>query len=503
MKLKKAVLLPAFLMLATSCGGTSGETPVVDGDFFIKEATTIQLSTTAGKSNLQVINRYIEDFKEIEPNVTVTVQQIQSDYSGLASNIIDGFAVNNYPDMAMVYPDAVADFIDYGKAYDLEPYMYNEEYGWTDEEIKNIVPEFLEEGKKYTVNGTYSLPFSKSTEVVYYNKDAIENLVLEGDGNGNYQFNNGNPITVEVLNNLTWESFWGELCPAIMYYVENNPNGATLLDTSGDDYAVLGYDSDANFFITLAEQYGYDYTAIENGIGKALFVNDGMKALMKDLSTYASKHYVLTQKSTGKRANDFFKVNQCLFSVGSTAGAQYQIDSSNPMNVGVMKLPRAEKGEEKVILQGPSMAFLSHPGSDGRIDENRKLASWLFYKFMITGDAENGYNSSKWAFQTNYLPVLKSTYETEDYKMIYDESQYQDKKTLDVLCCRIATLCTELTNSYYTSPAFKGSSGCRDEVDNLLGKVVAYGTDNGKTIPDSDLNAYFQTAFDNAAKEIG
>ena len=135
MKLKKAVLLPAFLMLATSCGGTSGETPVVDGDFFIKEATTIQLSTTAGKSNLQVINRYIEDFKKIEPNVTVTVQQIQSDYSGLASNIIDGFAVNNYPDMAMVYPDAVADFIDYGKAYDLEPYMYNEEYGWSEEEI--------------------------------------------------------------------------------------------------------------------------------------------------------------------------------------------------------------------------------------------------------------------------------------------------------------------------------------------------------------------------------
>ena len=44
-----------------------------------------------------------------------------------------------------------------------------------------------------------------------------------------------------------------------------------------------------------------------------------------------------------------------------------------------------------------------HLGSDGRIDENRKLASWLFYKFMITGDAENGYNSSKWGIFTLLL----------------------------------------------------------------------------------------------------
>lgn len=498
MKFKKLVLLPLSLMLLVSCGGNDepNTPPVTNEDAFIKTPVNIELKTTAGKSNLTVINRYVEAFKKVEPNVTVTVTQYSGDYSSLATNIIDGFSVGNYPDLAMVYPDAVADFINNAKCYNLDPYINHPEYGWTEEELANIVPAFLEEGREYIIPGTYSLPYSKSTEVVYYNKDVI--LRRWGP-----EINNGNPITENYLNNLTWEEFWGELCPAIMKYIDEHPN-ELILDKSQTDYAIMGYDSDANLFITLAEQYGYDYTSVnqQTGKGSADFNNDGMKGLIKDLSTYASKHYILTQHSTGKRANDYFKTNQVLFSVGSTAGATYQVDSTNPIDMGIMRLPQAEGKEEKVILQGPSMAFLAHQKSDGSVDEDRKLASWLFYKFMITGgDAETGYNAAEWSFQTNYLPVLKSIYDSADYKEVYDETQYPENSTYEIACCRIADLVSDFNDSYFTSPAFPGSNSCRDEVDSLLGDAVKEGTKNG-TVSDSWLDQHFKTAYDNAYKDI-
>lgn len=491
---KSLVLLPLSLMMLASCGGPEGDNPINDENAIIKNQVSIELKTTAGKQNLAVINRYVESFKEVEPNVNITVTQYSGDYSSLAQNIIDGFAVGNYPDLAMVYPDAVADFINYAKCYNLDSYINNATYGWSEEELADIVPAFLEEGKEYIIPGTYSLPFSKSTEVVYYNKDVI---LREWPG-----INNGNPITENYLNNLTWEEFWGELCPAIMAYVAEHPEEG-ILDTTQPDYAIMGYDSDANFFITLAEQYGYDYTSVDQNTGKgsADFVNDGMKGLIKDLSTYANKHYILTQKSTGKRANDYFKTNQVLFSVGSTAGATYQVDTANPIDMGIMKLPHAEGKEEKVILQGPSMAFLSHQKNDGSIDTDRQLASWLFYKHMITGKTENGYNAAEWSFQTNYLPVLRSIYESDDYKEIYDESQYPENSTYEIACCRIAELATELNDSYFTSPAFPGSNSCRDEVDTLLGTAVKEGTSGG-TLSDSRINELFNTAFTNASKDI-
>ena len=74
--------------------------------------------------------------------------------------------------------------------------------------------------------------------------------------------NNGNPINETYLNSLTWEEFFGKLCPAIMDYIKT-PDGANLLNTKDGDYYIMSYDSDDNLFITLAEQYGYDYTAIK------------------------------------------------------------------------------------------------------------------------------------------------------------------------------------------------------------------------------------------------
>ena len=270
MNIKKSLLLFAPLcasLLMVSCKG--GDEPVVSDKGIITTPTEILFKTTAGKQNQAALNRMIEDFKKIEPNVTVTLDIVSGSYQDIANNTITGFTTGDYGDIVMVYPDAVADFINYGYAFNLEPYMNNETYGLTAEDKEDLIPTFMAEGQKYTLKGTYSLPFSKSTEVVYYNKTRVLGTTLEG-------INNGNPINETYLNSLTWEEFFGKLCPAIMDYIKT-PDGANLLNTKDGDYYIMSYDSDDNLFITLAEQYGYNYTAIKNGQGKALFNNQNMK----------------------------------------------------------------------------------------------------------------------------------------------------------------------------------------------------------------------------------
>lgn len=483
MNIKKSMLLIAPLFasaLLVGCGNRGGG--VVSDKGLIKTPVEIVFKSTAGQQNQVALNRMIESFKEIEPNVTVTFDQVQGSYQDIADNTITGFTTGDYGDIVMVYPDAVADFIDYGFAFNLDPYINNEEYGLSTEDKEDLISTFMDEGRNYILEGTYSLPFSKSTELVYYNRERVWGLELEG-------VNNGNPINDEYLNSLTWEEFFGVLCPAIMDYIKT-PEGADLLNTSGNDYAVMSYDSDDNLFITLAAQYGYDYTGISNGKGQALFNNDNMKNLMKEWNGYAKKRYITSAGASGGiRSNTLFTQNKILFSVGSSAGSSYQY--SDGTDVGVFKIPHAEGHDPKVILQGPSVSILRHRTSDGTWDTNRQLAAWLFYRHCITYK-----NALDWSVTANYMPIRQSIYEDEIYIELYDEAS-QTPASLDLLNARIANFVGSLSNYYFTSPAFKGSNTCRAQVGGIVQKALMLNS------TEADIDAVFTTAYNNSVIAIG
>jgi multiple sugar transport system substrate-binding protein len=478
-------LIPLALGLLASCGGTKDPDDGGDNTDLTQLKASISFQTTMGKDNQASVNRCIEEFNKTYPNISVELSIYSGTYSALANDITSKFATDNYPDMAMVYPDAVADFIDYGKAVKLDDFMSNAEYGWTEADLADIYSAYIKEGQQYTVEGTYSMPLCKSTEVVFYDKGKINGLTLTG-------VNGGNAINETYLNSLTWEEFFDVFCPALMTQrpeLVNTSNGA-------GQYAVLGYDSDANFFITLAEQYGYDYTSIVNGEGSCDFNNADMKGLVKKVNQYAQKGYVLTQAGTGKRANSYFTDGSCLFSIGSTAGAKFQFSDTNPLDIGVFQIPHAGAGAKKSanILQGPSMSFLSHPKSDGKgVDTDRTLASWLFYKFFT----DTKWNTD-WTLTANYNPIRASVANSADFK---EANSTDDKtlKSLSMLTARINTFIPSISDDYYTSPAFKGSNACRDEVDTIIGNATKY---TGTNATDTQIDTWFKTAYDASIKAM-
>lgn len=485
MKIKKSLLMLSSICGAAvlvSCGGRGDNIGPVETDGFIKEKTQIVFKTTAGKGSQPVLERYIKSFKEIEPNVEVVLDIVQGSYADIAKNTISGFTTGDYGDLVMVYPDAVADFIDYGRAFNLDPYINSTEYGFSKEDLNDILPTFLDEGRKYVVDGTYSLPMAKSTEVVYYDQDRILNLEITG-------INNGNPIDEDYLNSLTWEEFFGNFCPKIMDYVQTE-EGKALLNTSDTNHAVMSYDSDDNLFITLAEQNGFDYTGVENGKGKAKFNNDNMKQLMYKWNDYSKKHYITSAGASGKRSNELFQTNSVLFSVGSTAGASYQ-NKTEKVKVGVFKIPHAEGRDPKVILQGPSISILRHKNAENKWDENRQLASWLFYKHMVESE-----NCLDWSLNANYMPIRKSLYSHPDY-IESNKLQGLSPTSLDALKARINNYIGNLTDYYYTSPAFKGSNECRQQVGGIVSVALT------PTKGQAEINEVFQSAYNQSVIAIG
>jgi multiple sugar transport system substrate-binding protein len=451
----------------------------------IKEPTTITLWSITGKNNQEALQSYIDEFEKEEPNVTVNnVIQTGMSYNELKEAVIKGFSVGSYPDMVQCYPDHVAEYIKYGKAVNLDPYINNAEYGWTEEDNEDIYQTFITEGQEYATEGTYSVPYCKSTEAMYYNADVLIGLDLSAYDS---TINKGNPLTAAYLDDLTWEELFEHLCPAIVDYNNDLPDNQKILKSDQDYSAVFAYDSDDNLFITLAKQYGIAYTSVDNTTGKGKFdfgegeAKTKMETLLKKWAGYAKKGYIISKGSAGNNyTNTYFTKQNTLFSVGSTGGYKYQFDTTNPMNVGVAKLPHAEGKDEYIINQGPSLTILDN-GS-----ENQKLASWLLYKTIT-----NKENSLDWALSSGYMGIRKSNAESEDYE---DASDYKSKdpKTIDRLSAYNMAYSgrADVLSSLFVSPAFVGSSTARTQVGAIITKVLTKTND-----ADKDIDTWFTDAY--------
>ena len=445
----------------------------------ITEPTTISIWTTYNDTYQAIINNCISELQTMYPNITVENTKQQGSYDDLKNMCVNGFAVDNYPDVVAAYPDSVADFIQRNKQLDIEPYMTDPVIGWTAADFRDIPEAYIEAGQQYSIPGTYSLPASKSTEAIYYNQDVLIGLNLRSYDE---HINGGRPLNDAYLQSLTWEELFEHLIPALDLYDQAQDASHKIIDrTSFEDWAWVGYDSDDNFFITLAEQYGYGYTGLNQTTGKGtlLFNNDNMKGLMKKFKGYYDKHYFTTKGVINTNVNYRSTADAMLFSIGSTGGVKYQFSSDNPHNVGVAPIPYADGGELSIISQGPDFAFLNHD------NENRAKAAWLFYKLFTSAK----YNI-QWATTTGYSPVRFSVLESAEFAAYADASS-KPEQSLDRLYALNAAYSSLVLDNQFTSPVFKGSSEARNQVGTIFAQCAA------SSNLDADIDGIFQTAEDN------
>ncbi len=454
------LLIP--LLLASCNGRNSNENSGAqkdDSHAVIKNDVSIQFLSMTDGNYLTTLKSIVDSFMEEEPHVKVTIYNPlgSGNYGTLERYVVSGFFKEEYPDLVQCYPDNVLKYIAHDKAVKLDSYLNNDTYGIKDQE-DDYIATFMSEGRAYNKEGTtYSLPFCKSTELLYYNEDALIGLDLSSINEYGI-INNGEPLNKEYLDNLTWEEFFGKLCPAIKKLNNSLDDERKIYDDSDSSSCILAVDSDENFFITLAHQYGYGYTSVdENQQGSIDFGDDdNLKNLIKTLKSAKDNKFLQTRGTYKTYVSGLFTSKKALFTIASNAGLSYNIPTgNNAFSVGVAKIPYAEGREYSSINQGPSVCILDHK------DENRALASYLLWKHLT-----NETNATKWALSTGYMTIRNSTYTSQDY--INAITTTESSTPADITEANNFKKLAEVKDYTFNTALFKGSGEARTCVGRLL-----------------------------------
>lgn len=483
------LLIPFLLTGCNNSQNDNNGSQKQEENCLIKEDTSIDFLCMVNDSYKAELQRMINDFEQVEPHVKVRLYNPlgSGDYAAIERVIVSGFFKEDYPDIAQCYPDNVVKYIAQGYAVNLDEYLENETYGLVGLDKSDYITSFLNEGKQYSTKGTYSLPFCKSTELLYYNADVLLGLDLSGI---DASINNGQQLDEAYFDNLTWEELFDKLCPALKdlndsldadHKIYTNIPGKDASDFSND--GIFTYDSDENFFITLANQYGYGYTSLgEDDKGSIDFNNPEMKAWLKKLYNARQKGYLQTKGTYLDYVSELFVEQKSLLTISSTAGLTYLYNKNNPFSIGVAKIPHPEGKDYISINQGPSVCILDHN------NPNRTLASFLLWKHIT-----NKSNSSAWSLKTGYMGIRNSSYETDEYKAAI--SVGDDANKLDIAKADNLKKIASVREQTFNTAVFRGSGDARTNVGNLLSEILL-NEDEVDLSTEEKLETFIKDKFD-------
>lgn len=456
-----AVMFTVLGVLMTSCGGgkTVSNFTVPEGGYDGSEVT-ITFYHTMGSNLSDVLNIYIEEFNKLYPNIHIVHEQVGS-YDDVRNQVSTEIPYSTNPNIAYCYPDHVALYNLAGAVATLDDLIDSEitvtradgtteQLGLTDAQKADFIEGYYNEGRQFGDGLMYTMPFSKSTEVLYYNKTFF-------DANG---------ISVPT----TWKEM-EQVCAQIK--------------AIEPDSIPLGYDSESNWFITMCEQYGSDYTSATGDNYK--FDNDTNKSFIKMFREWYEKGYLTTQKLYGTYTSGLFKAEtgiKSYMSIGSSAGATHQrpdatSEGTYPFDVGITTIPQVDPSSPKVISQGPSVCIFKNKENPQEV-----VASWLFVKYLTT----NVEFQAEFSMASGYVPVLKSVATNDIYASFIANAD--GGKYISALSAKV---CLQQEEAYYTSPAFNGSSTARDQVGALLAKCL---TADAEGNLDKMINKAFKDAVD-------
>ncbi|MBC7263272.1 MAG: ABC transporter substrate-binding protein [Chloroflexi bacterium] len=323
------------------------------------------------KDQERLLQELVEEFNRTnEWHITVRAEYAGY-FSDIRKKILDSLAAGVPPDLAIAFPNQVAEYQQYGIVEPLDDYVGSVRYGLTPDDLADIFSTILESDRYPTYeNRLLSFPPSRSMEVLYYNMDWLEALGYETPPE-------------------TWEQF-RSLCIAA--------SGDTDGDGIRDAY---GYALDVNHYVLENWIWSYGGSLTSDDYKQAAFHNSEGVAALTFLTELVSSGYAY---QVSKRYDDqsAFATQKALFTTGTSAGIPYYTQQITDPKTrkprfrwAVAPIPH-NTTEPVVIIHGPSIVlFKSTP--------QRQLASWLFIRWFTQPE-----NNARWAMATNYFPLRKS-----------------------------------------------------------------------------------------------
>lgn len=462
------ILLVLFLMMfaLTGCHGTlvpkeedkkepdNGENPsdkpviderykefIVPENFDTSKEYTITFWAKNDSNPVQkaIYNSTIERFESYYPNICVEIAQY-SDYAKIYSDVITNIPKKTTPNVCITYPDYVATYLEGNDVVvSLDNLINDENYGLGGSKVafesvkkEDVVTKFLDEGK--IGDHYYTLPFVRSSEAVYINKDYVEKL----------------GFTVPEI--LTWDFIW-KVCSKAM----EEDHDSRLIP--------LIYKSTDNMMIQYAKQSGIEYS---NENTEVYLFNDKTKNELVKLSEYYDEHLFDTFKQVGYPAN-MFNRGLCIFAIDSTAGATWMGPSAPLIDIKkeeivefeavVRPVPQVDEENIQMISQGPSVCIFN------KDDEQEVLASWLFAQFLLNTETQMNYTKTE-----GYVPVTNLAINDASYQEYLNSGSLEE----DTYYVKIdaTKLVIKYINNTFVTPVYNGSSSLRSAAGALIEETV-------------------------------
>ncbi len=420
---------------------------------------TIIFYSSQGKNLTPTTAKAIENFEAKYPGWKVDHQPVGG-YGEVLSKVRSDLQAGLQPDLAYCYADHVAQYIESADTVvDLNEYLTNAEsytyeadgekktidrIGFTEEDVEQFIPQFLEEcyARNFTGATQYGfeeasllmLPFVRSTEVLYYYQEALDDL----------------DETVPE----TWDDLW-RIC-------EKAHN-------KWDTCTPLGYDSEANWFITMSEQLGFGYTSADAN-NHYLFNNDDAAAWLTELHNYYEEGYITTQQIyNGSYTSALFvkgaENGGLVFCIGSSGGANNQ--AGQVYETQVARIPTTD-GNGACISQGPSLVML-RGGHKVKNTKEKEIMTFQFIKELLDVEFQ-----VKFSRVSGYNPMRRDVNDNEDFQLFLDGKD-EDGNSLngaDLVASKAVNVANELNDCFFTSPAFVGSSVARDQMTSVVQYVL-------------------------------
>lgn len=465
------VLLTALTAL-TSCHGNLSRPEFSVPESF-DEGKPVEIvfwsKNDTNKVQKEVYERAAAEFSALYPNVSVTIKQYTK-YPDIYNDVITNISTGTTPNVCITYPDHVATYLTgENVVVPLDSLMSDSRYGFGGTELRfdgagerGVIDKFLSE---CVIDGTvYALPFMRSTEACYINRDYVEKLGFE------------------LPDVLTWD-FIFEVSEAAMAKGED---GKFLINGQKTMIPFI-YKSTDNMMIQMLAQLGAGYSTAN---GDVLMFNSDTESVLTMIADHSDTRAFNTFESIGYPAN-YLNKGQCIFAIDSTAGATWMGPEAPLMDVPesaiadftcvVRPIPQFDTENPKMISQGPSVCIFN------KEDPNEVLASWLFVQYLLSTGVQLDYAATE-----GYAPVTYAAQESAEYQDYLSRSG-EDNDTYYNVKIDATRLLLDNTDNTFVTPVFNGSASLRSAAGMLIERVSKDVRRGNVEKPDSE---YYATVFD-------
>ncbi len=455
MKLRRilalALIMLSCLFLFTGCHGSQERSIFQIPDKFDESRDyeiTFWAKNDTNKTQVKIYKQAVEDFEKLYPNIHVTIR-FYTDYSKIYNDVITNISTNTTPNVCITYPDHIATYLT-GEdvVVPLDELLTDKAYGLGGSQVRfdaptkgDIVPQFLQE---LSIGGhIYGLPYMRSTEVLYVNKDLVEALGYE------------------LPEEVSWDFVW-EVSEKAM---EKGEDGNFLVNGQKVMIPFIDYSTD-NMLIQLCKQKGSGYST---AAGEILLFNDETKEFLYTIAEHAGTGAFSTFKISSYPGN-FLNAGQCIFALDSTGGSTW-IGTHAPLmdispdkvvdfETAVLPMPQLNPEEPWMISQGPSVCIFN------KADPQEVLASWLFVQFLMTDKVQIAYSQTE-----GYVPVTTKAQNAPEYLDYLSRAGEDYNEHYEVKIAASKLLLANIDHTFIT-PVFNGSSSLRSAAGQLIENVT-------------------------------